>query len=436
MTTDQHRPALWFGALSGATDEEHRHRALESGEGCFVRDVTGRRYLDARSALWNAALGYDNARVRAAIHRQLDALPVAQLIRHEQPTALALAYARRLVAALPGDLAHVRFCTTGAQAVEGAVMLSRFIRRHEGHPERTGVIALWDGYHGVGGLASGLTGEAPLHRLQEPLATGVRHVPPGDADALRDAVASLGPQRVTAILLEPVLGTGVVELCADYLRAARELCDRHGIHLIFDEVSTGFGRTGSLTAAERLGVDPDMMLLSKGITAGYAPLAAIAVTGAVLSSALAAGVVFPHGSTSDGHPLALAAADAVLDEFAEGAVLRNVVERGAQLTAALRELGRRLPAVRAVHGPGLMVAVTLADDAGEPFDAAVMTAVKQACLRHGLLVSLCGSLVLLTPPLVITDGEVDLLVELFERGLREAVEQSSGQVGGRLLAHS
>ncbi|MEH0935386.1 aminotransferase family protein [Micromonospora psammae] len=435
MSTDQHRPALWFSALTSATDDDHRHRALESGEGCFVRDGAGRRYLDARSALWNAALGYDNPRVRAAMHRQLDTLPVAQLIRHEQPTALALAYARRLVAALPGDLAHVRFCTTGAQAVEGAVMLSRFIRRHQGRPERTEVIALWDGYHGVGGLASGLTGEPPLHRLQAPLANGVRHVRAGDPDELRDAVTALGPERVTAILVEPVLGTGVVELSADYLRAARELCDRHGIHLVFDEVSTGFGRTGSLTAAERLGVVPDMMLLSKGITAGYSPLAAIAVTGAVLASALDADVVFPHGSTSDGHPLALAAADAVLDEFADGSVLRNVVDRGAQLTAALRDLGRRLPTVSAVHGPGLMVAVTLVDSAGEPLDRTTMTAVKQSCLRNGLLVSLCGSMVVLTPPLVITAGDVDLLVDLLERGLREAVEQPSGPAQ-QLLAHS
>src|SRR5437660_950800 len=192
--------SLWYGALSTSDSAVHE-RAIVSGHGCFVRDASGREYLDARAALWNAALGYSNERVIAAITSQLTQLPVAQIIRHDQPTRLALDYAERLVRVLPGNLAHVRFCTTGAQAVEGAVMLSRFVRRRAGQPARTDVVALWTGYHGVGGLASGLTGEAPLHDLQAPLAPGVHHVPAGNLTALSTVVDRVGAGRITAVVL-------------------------------------------------------------------------------------------------------------------------------------------------------------------------------------------------------------------------------------------
>lgn len=413
-------PSLWFSALSSTGDQTYRDRAIVSGRGCLVRDASGNEYLDARSALWNAALGYGNQRVVDAMTRQLAELPVAQIIRHDQPTRIALDYADRLVAALPDGLAHVRFCTTGAQAVEGAVLLSRFVRRHSGEPNRTDVIAQWNGYHGIGGLATGLTGERPLHEQQTPLAPGVHHIPAGDLDALRATIDRVGADRVTAVVLEPVLGTDVVELPAEFLHQTQQLCRAKGIHLILDEVSTGFGRTGSLTVAGRLGLSPDMLVLSKGITSGYAPLSAIAVTPEVLRAAL--GGVFPHGSTSDGHPVALAAAGAVLDELADGRVLENVTARGTQLTAAIRALSGRLPTVRAVHGPGLMIAVELADRAGDPPTADTMVAVKQRCRDVGLLVSISNHMVILTPPLVITAAEVDLLVTRLERGVRAAID--------------
>lgn len=422
-------PSFWFSALSSTTDRSdtgYRPRAIVSGRGCFVRDVAGNEYLDARSALWNAALGYGNQRIVDAMTRQLAELPVAQVIRHDQPTRIALDYADRLVATLPGELAHVRFCTTGAQAVEGAVLLSRFVRRQTGEPDRTHVIAQWNGYHGIGGLASGLTGESPLHEQQTPLAPGVHHIPAGDFDALRAMIDRVGRDRVTAVVLEPVLGTDVVELSAEFLHRSQRLCRTMGIHLILDEVSTGFGRTGSLTVAGRLGLAPDMLVLSKGITSGYAPLSAIAVTADVLQAAISVpGNVFPHGSTSDGHPVALAAATAVLDELADGHVLGNVTARGTQLTTAIRALSDRLPAVRAVHGPGLMVAVELADQTGAQPTADTMFAVKQSCRDAGLLVSISNHMVLLTPPLVITAPEIELLVTLLEQGVRTAINATT-----------
>jgi adenosylmethionine-8-amino-7-oxononanoate aminotransferase len=421
-------PALWFSALTGeiGVTGDLRDRAIVAGQGCFVRDASGREYLDARSALWHAALGYSNHRVADAITRQLGILPVAQIIRHDQPTRLALDYAQRLVEVLPSSLTHVRFCTTGAQAVEGAVLLSRFVRRRAGEPDRTEVVALWNGYHGIAPLAAHLSGEPPLHELLAPLAPGVHHVSAGDLDAMRSTLDRIGRHRVTAVVLEPVLGTDVVELSAEYLREVQRTCQDAGIHLVVDEVSTGFGRTSSLTVSGRLGLAPDMLILSKGITAGYAPLSAIAVAEPIVRQATAPpGPLFPHGSTCDGHPIALAAADAVLDELADGRVLDNVVARGAQLTTAIGRLVDGVPGIAGVHGPGLMLAVRVVDQHGQPLPASTMDTVKTACRDAGLLVSISGSMVILTPPLVITSEEADLLVERLGTGVGSAL---TGQV--------
>jgi len=417
------RPALWFSALSASDDSGFRDRALRSGQGCFVRDVSGREYLDARSALWNAALGYTNQRIIDAMSRQLRELPVAQIIRHDQPTEAALAYAERLLAALPRHLAHIRFCTTGAEAVEGAVFLSRFIRILEKQPERTEILALSDGYHGTGGLASALTGEPSLHEMQGPLVPGVHHVPAGDAAALRDAIRRIGPDRLTAVIMEPVLGTDVVELSAEYLHDVQRMCQADDIHFILDEISTGFGRTGSMTVTGRLGLAPDMILLSKGITSGYAPLSAIAVTDQVQARSLAVpGAVFPHGSTGDGNPVAIAAGTAVLDELGDGSVLANVAARGEQLTSALR--GLHLPAIQGVHGPGLMIAVELADATGEALAAQEMASLKDRCRDAGLLVSISNHMVLLTPPLIITPTECDLLVQRLGQCIEQTIRMA------------
>ncbi|WNV85137.1 aminotransferase class III-fold pyridoxal phosphate-dependent enzyme [Umezawaea sp. Da 62-37] len=400
--TEHH--ALWFNALTTKTSpEDVRDRALVSGEGCHVTDAAGRRYLDARSALWNAGLGYSNTAVADAVRAQLDQLPVAQLIRHDQPPQVSLRYAERLVAVLPEHLRHVRLCSTGSQAVEGAVFLSRFVRILQGDPDRSQVIAQHDGYHGIGGLASAVTGEPELHELHGPLVPGVHHVRPWDMEELRTALDRIGPGRVTAIILEPILGTGALEAPPGYLEEVQRLCREHGVHFVVDEVSTGFGRTGTLTVTEELGLEPDMLLLSKAISAGYTPLAAIATTAEILAGALARpDVVFPHGSTADGNPVSAAAGLAVLDELADGVVLENVRARGAQLTAGLAAL----PSVLRVRGRGLMLGVDL------ELPAEAVAELRLRCREAGLLVSTAGSTVIVTPPLVITAADCDELVGL------------------------
>lgn len=417
--------ALWYNTLTpqAASSGSITGTAIVRGEGCWVVDAAGRRYLDGRATLWNATLGHSNRRIAEAIAGQARRLPVAQLIRYDRPPAVALEYARRLVSQLPGELSHVRFGSTGSQATECAVLLSRFVRTVAGERDRTHVMAFKNSYHGTGGLANALSGERPLHALSCPLAPDVHHVPAWDLAALSDAIDRLGPQRVTCLIAEPILGTDVREAPPGLLADMRRLCTDLGIHLVLDEITTGFGRTGSLTAFERAGVVPDLAVFSKGMSSGYMPLSAVVASQAVFDAAFARpGFEFPHGSTADGHPLAMAAGLAVLDELADGTVFANARDRGAELTGRLRALVGQTPFVHEVRGAGLMIGVELLDGAGQPVAAAGMADVRRACADAGLLITSTNNTIVLMPPLILSSAEADELVERLDTALHHLPE--------------
>jgi adenosylmethionine-8-amino-7-oxononanoate aminotransferase len=401
--------ALWSGALDH--DPQARAAILDTalvrGEGARVQDARGRWYLDARSAMWNGTLGYSNTQVIDAMHRQLLALPVGQVIRYEQPPRVSLEYARELVLALPGALSHVRFGSTGSQMTASAVLLSRFVRKVLDEPQRTKVIAFHRSYHGTGAIAGHLSGERQLHALQAPLGPDVHHARPWSMDALRTALDRHGPEHVTAVVVEPVMGTGVVPAPPGMLAELRGLCDRHGLHLIADEITTGFGRTGHLSATLAAGVEPDMLVLGKGITSGYFPLAALVVRSALFDQATSRPeYVFPDVSTADGHPVAMAAGLAVLDQLSDGAIYENVRAVGARLRARLAELQASDPSIADVRGAGLMIGVELRRD-GQPLGAGEMRRVRLRAQEHRLLVTTTNNTVNLMPPLVLTDDEAD-----------------------------
>ena len=290
------------------------------------------------------------------------------------------------------------------------------------------MLAFRDGYHGTGGLATHLTGEPWMHEAQAPLVPGVHHVEQWDLEALRETIERVGPERLTAFVLEPILGTDVLPAPPGYLEAAQDLCAGLGIHFVLDEVTTGFGRVGVLAETARLGLRPDMLVLSKGITSGYAPLSAIATTRTILDQALARpGIVFPHGSTADGHSVSVAAAVAVLDELEDGRILRNAVERGEELTERLNALRDELPLVWDVRGRGLMIGVELRDAGGRPLPVQTMRALRLAARDAGLLLSTSNTTVILMPPLVVSSEECEQLVSVLAACLRPI----AGQRGAR-----
>jgi adenosylmethionine-8-amino-7-oxononanoate aminotransferase len=415
---------------------------LVEGAGSHVRDRAGRWYLDARSAMWNVTLGYSCEPVKAAMRRQLDHLPAGTILRFEQPPEVAVEFAAALAASLPDPLNHVRFGNTGSQMTEAAIMLSRFYRRMTGEPDRCYAIALHGSYHGCGTLATALSGEPVMHDYFAPVDGYVRHIARPDGSCGGEAggpcdrscvmpllrlIDEIGTDRVTAVLVEPVMGTYVLPLSGHYLHQVAAQCRARGIHLIADEVTTGTGRTGAMTASERIGLVPDMVVLGKGISAGYVPLAALVVA-APIFDALAAPehtFSFPGGCTTDGHPVAMAAGLAVLDLLTEPGFFAGVRETGQFLTDLLTRSLADFSCVRAVYGEGMMLGIDLLHDDGSPWSAGETDRLRLACREHGLLTSYSLGVLPLLPPLTLTREECVELADRLARSLHELLKGSA-----------
>jgi adenosylmethionine-8-amino-7-oxononanoate aminotransferase len=402
--------AGWHGA---APMREWFERAeagacIVEGRGARVRDAAGRWYLDAKAGLWNVTLGYDHPTLVAALERQLRTLPAGCLARGERPPQVSVELANALAERLPAGLRRVRLGTTGSQLTEAAVLLSRCVRVAEGTPRRNEVVALRGAYHGAGPGAWALTDTPHSHELYGPLLPGFRRADAAP-DALEEALADAGPERVTAVILEPIQGDRVGTPSAADLRGVRELTERHGIHLIVDEVATGMGRAGAVSLAAELGVVPDLLVLGKGLTSGYVPASALAVSDRIYDL-LYDGPAFAHGSTADGSPLAAAAGLAVLHALFDEGLLEHVKRIGAVLERELGELRDGVEEVVEVGGAGLMQGVRLADADGAPWPVERMRRLAAACAEGGVLVQTLADRIVLVPPFVIDEADCDEIV--------------------------
>jgi adenosylmethionine-8-amino-7-oxononanoate aminotransferase len=372
--------------------------------------------------LWHATLGYSETRVIEAMYEQLQTLPAGTLLNYGRPSAVVVEYAAQLIGRLRPPLSHVRFTLSGSQAVEYAILLSRFYRKLTDQPERQKVLALSPTYHGSGSVAGCVTSYSSFH-LDERSATSVEHmaapVPTlGDADALVEKIA-LESNTTTAIVVEPLLGCTGHVVAKDVLHRLQDVCKENDVHFIVDEISTGFGRAGALCLSQQLELSPDLLLLGKGITAGYAPLAAVVAAESFFqahfttSSELACAI----GTTADGNPVAVAAASAVLRILDEDEIFSHVVEVGSYLADGLRDLGEKHAVVAEVRGAGLLLGLALQREDGTPFSAAEGDAVRRTVEKLGLLLSLGEDGLLLAPPLVITRDECDEVLGILDEAL-------------------
>jgi predicted acetylornithine/succinylornithine family transaminase len=376
--------------------------ALVSGKGCRVTDADGRSYLDLCAGIAVVAVGHAHPTLARAIAEQAGTLMHVSNLVHNLP---AVELAEDLAKRTP--FSRFFFCNSGAEANEALFKLAR--RHHYGRDERERVefVAAQGSFHGRTFGALSLTGQTKYHEGMGPLVPGVRHVPYGDLDALREAVGA----RTAAVLLEPIQGEGgVIDAGDAYLRGARAVCDERGALLMFDEVQTGFGRTGRFLAAEHSGVVPDAVSLGKGIGAGF-PLGAIGVR-EPLAGALPPG---SHATTYGGNPLACAAARAVLGILDAEGLVERAQRVGEHLGRALERIARTegLAGVEA-RGRGLLRGLKLAPGTDAP---ATLTRMRE----EGVLLSLAGGDVLrFTPPLTVTEAEVDEGIAVVERVLRTA----------------
>jgi adenosylmethionine-8-amino-7-oxononanoate aminotransferase len=428
-----------------------------AGDGIEIVDSDGKRYIDASGGAAVSCLGHSNQRVIDAIKRQVQQLPYAHTSFFT--TAVAEELADRLVDAAPAGLDHVYFASGGSEAIEGALKLARQYFVEKGEPARRHFIARRQSYHGntLGALAIG--GNAWRREPFLPLLIEAHHVSPcyayrdqraGEteeayaqrlADELENKILELGAESVAAFVAETVVGAtaGALPPVREYFKKIRAVCDKYGVLLILDEIMSGMGRTGWLFACEEDGIAPDILTIAKGLGAGYQPIGATLVSDEIYRAIVSGSGFFQHGHTYIGHATACAAALEVQRVIAEDRLLDNVKARGEQLRARLRECFADHPRVGDIRGRGLFVGVEFVEDRGQktPFapDRRLHARIKREAMQRGLMVypmggtidGLHGDHVLIAPPFICTERQIDTIVER----LGDAVDGALESIGAR-----
>jgi putrescine aminotransferase len=425
-----------MGLLHGFSDPRQVRtqgaHVLVRGEGVYVWDADGRRLLDGLAGLWCVALGYSRPELADAAARQLRTLSYAKSF-FGQATPPALELARVLGELAPPGLGVAFFASSGSEANETIVRLVRRFWQVEGRPEKRVLLSRELAYHGSSVLAASLGGMAAMHAMSG-IEAGVehvlppyayRHARPGEsaeafgrraADALEERILALGPERVAAFFAEPLQGAGgVIVPPASYWPRVQEICRRHDVLLVADEVITGFGRTGHWWGCETFAIErPDFVTLAKAITSGALPLSAVLV-GERVAARLEEGGVLAHGYTYSGHPVACAVALENLRLLREEGWVERVREKTApRFQQRLREAFAGHPLVGEVRGSGLIAAVELSPDPPvrarfEP-EGAVGERVLRESIANGVLFRAVRDSLCFCPPLVIGEAEIDELV--------------------------
>ncbi|MDP8922422.1 MAG: aminotransferase class III-fold pyridoxal phosphate-dependent enzyme [Chloroflexota bacterium] len=442
QTPARPRPASFFPAT--ADDLPTVVRA----EGVYLYDADGRAIIDAAGGVGCVtSVGHGNAEVVDAISEQMHAVAFLPWTQFQSPTIRSFADAVAAVA--PGSLNRVALFNSGSEVTEGAVKLARQYWLAKGRPEKSLIVARWQGFHGMTLGATGFGGHTGRRRRYVPMLQDMPKIPPAYAyrcddcaggslrcaDELERMIKWQGPENVACFIAEPVVGAtmGAVPAPPGYFQRIREICDRYDVLMIQDEVMTGFGRTGRWFATEHWDVAPDILVAAKGASGGYAPLAVLVATDEVVEALEAAGTPFVAGHTYAQNPVIAAAGIAVLDCIKKHDLVRAAGERGAELLGGLRGLVDLHPILGDARGMGLMLGLELVTNKGtkQPFPSEDGMAYRlaRACIAEGAAVypgqggadGLVGDHVLVTPPLTITSGEISSLVGAIDRAL-SAVE--------------
>ncbi len=420
------------------------------GEGCYLVDSEGRRYLDCGDAAVSC-LGHSNAAVTRAVQEQVGKIAFAHTGFMTSEPAESLA--DLLIKHAPGDLDRVYFVSGGSEATEAAIKLARQYFLEIGEPERRHVIARRQSYHGntLGALSAG--GNAWRRAQFAPMLIDMTHIAPcyeyaerpesessfeyGQrvANELEVEIQRLGPESVMAFMAEPVVGAtlGAVPAVDGYFRRIREICDQYGVLLILDEVMCGMGRTGQLFACDHDNIAPDILCIAKGLGAGYQPIGATLCSRRIYEAIRDGSGFFQHGHTYIGHPVATAAALAVVTELTEKDLPKRVAVMGEKLQSALNTAFGQHPNVGDIRGRGLFRGIELVADreSKRPFDPSqgIAGKIKKAAFAEGLI---CypmsgtrdgkhGDHILLAPPFIIEDAQIDELITKLGRALERVL---------------
>jgi adenosylmethionine-8-amino-7-oxononanoate aminotransferase len=432
---------MWHPMAHPADSLANPPEIITGGEGVEITDVDGNRMIDAVGGLWNVNLGYSCTPVKQAIARQLDALPYYSTFRGTSNDAvIELSFMLRDFFA-PDGLSRAFFTSGGSDSVEVALRLARQYHKLRGEAGRIKFLSLKKGYHGTHTLGASVNGNANFRTQYEPLMPGCYHIPApytyrnpfNESDpaklaqlclaALEDEIKFQDPSTIAAFIMEPVLGAGgVIPPHESFMPGVRDLCTKHGILLIADEVITAFGRTGSWSGSRHWGVKPDLMCTAKAITNGYFPFGTVMISDAVaeaFESDKSGKGAIGSGYTYSGHPVGAAAAVACLNETVRLKVHENAAARGTQLFRGLEALKQKHEVIGDVRGGhGLMCALELVSDrkSKTPVDKTVIGRIYRKTMEAGVMVRVSGPNIILSPPLILTDKHVDAIIAALDHG--------------------
>jgi len=410
-------------------------RLMIAAKGMYYTTAEGRQVLDAMAGLWCVNAGHGQQRITDAIREQAGHLDYVSSFQMGHP--IAFKAAERIAALTPAGMDHVFFVNSGSEAVDTALKIARAYHRMRGEGHRTRLIGRAKGYHGMGFGGLSVAGIGRHRRDFGPLLPDVAHLPhtysrehqafsrgqPDWGAHLADeleAIAQINdPSTIAAVIVEPVTGSGgVLPPPKGYLERLRAICDKYGILLIFDEVITGYGRLGTPFGSAALGVTPDIITCAKGMTNGAVPMGGVIASDKVYDAFMAGpegAVELMHGYTYSGHPLACAAAIASIDVYEEQDIFANCARASARWEDQAHSLQGE-PHVVDVRNIGLLAAIEIAPKAGEPGGRAL--AAGNICFEAGVLVRTAGDALVLSPPLIIADGEIDRIFETIRGAVR------------------
>ena len=432
----EHMEAFWM-PFTANRQFKHRPRLLAGAEGMYYRSVDGREILDGTGGLWCCNAGHARKRIVDAVSQQIATMDFAPTFQMGHP--LPFKVAARLAEIAPDPLKHVFFTNSGSESVDTALKIAIAYHRVRGEGQRTRLIGREKGYHGVGfgGISvGGLPNNRKFFGALLPGTDHMRHtldlsrnafsrgLPAHGAELAEDLeriVALHDASTIAAVIIEPISGSaGVVLPPEGYLKRVREICDKHGILLIFDEVITGFGRVGNAFAAQRFGVTPDLITTAKGLTNGSIPMGAVLASNAIHDAFMhgpEGGIELFHGYTYSGHPVACAAALATLDIYAEEKLFDQAIELGQYWEDALHSL-KDLPNVIDIRNFGLIGAVELSSRPGA-IGARAYEVFTRCFHDKDLLIRTTGDVIALSPPLIIQRPHIDSLFQRLAEAIRE-----------------
>lgn len=435
---------LWHPMAHPGDQQDNPPTIITKAAGSTITDIDGHQVIDAVGGLWCVNLGYSNDAIKEAISAQLYDLPYYSAFGGTtNPAAIEAAYLVRDFFSEDG-MERVFFTSGGSDSVETCLRLARQYHRLRGEPTRTKFLSLKKGYHGTHFGGASVNGNNRFRINYEPLLPGCFHIaspytyrnPFNESDpaklaqmiaqSMEDEIQFQGANTIAAFIMEPIQGAGgVIVPDKTLMPLLRDICDRHGILMISDEVITGFGRTGDWTGARHWGVQPDMMSCAKGITSGYFPVGAALMSGKVaevFENADADGAIF-HGYTYSAHPVGAAAVIACVTETLRLDTKSNAGPRGAQLYDGVCKLAEKHDIIGDVRGGhGLMTGIELVSDraAKTPMDGATMKKIHQTVYEAGVMVRLGMHNILMSPPLIITEDEVNHVISALDKGFSAA----------------